>query len=63
MFRGPVERLLLSKPVSQYRFVNQGKTVIPGVDDGDMFAETDVSPFQQKKNTKPNKKVAVAVSS
>lgn len=34
---------LLSNNVNDYHFVSQGKTSIPGVDDGEEFKITDVS--------------------
>lgn len=36
------EYCLLSNNVNDYRIVSQGKTSIPGVDDGDEFDLTDV---------------------
>lgn len=38
----PLEYSLLSNNIHDYRIVSQGKTTIPGVDDGDGFEETDV---------------------
>ena len=35
--------LFLNQSIRAYRFVSQGKTTIPGVDDGEMMAECDVS--------------------
>ena len=53
-----LDSCLLTKPVSQYRFINQGKTVIPGIDDGEQFAETNVSCLVQVrcKETKTQKR-------
>jgi len=34
---------LLSNNIQDYHFVSQGKTTIPGVDDGEEFIATDVS--------------------
>lgn len=39
----PVEMCLLSNNVHDYYFVSQGKTTIPGLDDGDELLVTDVS--------------------
>jgi len=33
----------LSDAITDYHFVSQGKTSIPGVDDGEEFVATDVS--------------------
>jgi len=38
-----IENLLLTSRISDYPIISQGKTRIPGVNDGDQFAETDVS--------------------
>ena len=35
---------MLSNRIYTYGFINQGKTRIPGVNDGDQMEETDVSP-------------------
>lgn len=37
------EKLLLDKDIKKYHFVSQGKTEIPGLDDGEEFLVTDVS--------------------
>lgn len=42
--RSLAEKLLLSNNVNDYHFVSQGKTSIPGLDDGEEFLVTDVSP-------------------
>jgi len=39
----PVEMCLLSNNIHDYYFVSQGKTTIPGLDDGDELLVTDVS--------------------
>lgn len=39
-----VEICYLSNDVNDYNIVSQGKTVIPGVDDGEEMKLTDVSP-------------------
>lgn len=39
----PVEMCLLSNNIQDYYFVSQGKTTIPGLDDGDELLFTDVS--------------------
>lgn len=39
----PVEMCLLSNNIHDYYFVSQGKTTIPGLDDGDELVVTDVS--------------------
>ncbi|XP_043189559.1 myosin heavy chain, muscle-like isoform X30 [Amphibalanus amphitrite] len=39
--KGLKERLLLTQGIRAYRFVSQGKTTIPGVDDGEMMLECD----------------------
>ena len=51
-----LDSCLLTKPVSQYRFINQGKTVIPGIDDGEQFAETNVSCLVQVRCKETNTK-------
>lgn len=38
-----VEKCLLSNKISDYYFVSQGKTTIPGLDDGEEMLITDVS--------------------
>lgn len=40
---GLKEKLLLSNNVNDYHFVSQGKTSIPGLDDGEEFLVTDVA--------------------
>ena len=39
----PIEMLLLSNNIHDYYFVSQGKTTIPGLDDGEELLITDVS--------------------
>jgi hypothetical protein len=39
-----LDACLLSNNVNDYVFVAQGKTTIPGVDDGEELTATDVSP-------------------
>ena len=39
----PADMLYLNQSIRAYRFVSQGKTTIPGVDDGEMMLECDVS--------------------
>lgn len=42
----PTAMCLLSDNVTDYYYVSQGKTSIPGVDDGEECQLTDVSPAQ-----------------
>lgn len=39
----PVDMCLLSNNIHDYYFVSQGKTTIPGLDDGEELLVTDVS--------------------
>ncbi|KAL3169390.1 hypothetical protein MRX96_016496 [Rhipicephalus microplus] len=43
LFLAVAEKLLLSNNVNDYHFVSQGKTSIPGVDDGEEFMVTDTA--------------------
>lgn len=43
------EYTLLSNNINDYHFVSQGKTSIPGVDDGEEFIITDVSAYTVSK--------------
>lgn len=43
LFWSPIEMLLLSNNIHDYYFVSQGKTTIPGLDDGEELLITDVS--------------------
>lgn len=38
-----IEMCMLSNRIEEYYFISQGKTRIPGVNDGDEFEVTDVS--------------------
>lgn len=42
-FLHPLDICLLSNNINDYYFVSQGKTSIPGVDDGEELLVTDVS--------------------
>lgn len=47
-----IDMLLLSNNIRDYHFVSQGKTSIPGLDDGEELLATDVSPLiKAKKKT------------
>lgn len=46
-FIARVEMLLLSNNIRDYYFVSQGKTTIPGLDDGEELLATDVSAWFQ----------------
>lgn len=49
------EKLLLSNDIHDYYFVSQGKTEIPGLDDGEELEATDVSttPTRQEYSSSP----------
>lgn len=44
----PVEMCLLSNNIHDYHFVSQGKTTIPGLDDGEELLVTDVSAMTEQ---------------
>lgn len=50
-----VEYCILTSRISDYPLISQGKTRIPGVNDGDDFELTDVSVLALWKTEKPNR--------
>jgi len=44
----PVEMCLLTNNIHDYHFVSQGKTTIPGLDDGEELLVTDVSAMTEQ---------------
>lgn len=49
-----IELCMLSENIQDYYYVAQGKTTIPGMDDGEEFQLTDVRARKKKKKTPPS---------